>query len=313
MRPGLISSETLQGDRDWTQLQIETEIPGDALALVVGDQLLGRGTLWVTYPTLEVIGPARAPLAVATPIGMLRPQQRAAVVTRLKRIAVKLRTVDPGTPLDDLGAFDRDVGDARVIGLGEASPGSAESFRMTHRLLRDLVERHGVTVLAVDAGVVEARAMERYVAGSGDPADALRRLASWQWQNGEMVALARWMRAYNAAAGPHKTLHFAGLDSQWFVPAAESVQTFAAAHDAALGKTVKAHYACIPRTFRDTMTLFHRESAVRACRQRVREVAGLLAPLRPDADIAHDARLVEQYSHVPASSCETRPVAASPA
>ena len=296
---GLISGDGLQGDHDWTPVQIEAEIPADALALVVGDQLVGRGTLWATYPTLEVIGPARAPEAAATPIGMLPPQRRAAAVAALERFAVKLRTVDPNAPLDDLHAFDRDVADARVIGLGEASPGSAEFFRMKQRLLRDLVERHGVTVLAVDAGVVEARALERFVTtGAGDPADTLRRLGAWEFENGEMLALARWMRAYNAAAGPHATLHFAGLDAQRFVPAAESVQRFAAAHDAALGKTVEAHYACIPRTFAASMKLFDSDDAVRACIQGIREVPGLLAPLHPDADVAHDAHVVEQYSHV---------------
>jgi erythromycin esterase-like protein len=296
---GLISGDPVRGDHDWTEVQIETEIPGDALAVVVGDQLVGEGTLWATYPTLEVVGPARAPEAAATPIGMVSPQLRAAVETALERSAVKLRTDDPAAPLDDLRAFDREVADSRVIGLGQASPGSAEFFRMKQRLLRDLVERHGVTVLAVDAGVVEARAMERYVsAGAGDPADALRRLGTWQWQNGEMLALARWMRAYNATAGPQKMVHFAGLDAQWFVPAAESVQRFASARDAALGKTVQAHYACIPRTFAASTKLFNSDSALRACVRRVGEVAKLLAPLRPDADVAHDARVVEQYTHV---------------
>jgi erythromycin esterase len=123
---------------------------------------------------------------------MLPPQRRAAVGAALRRDAVTLRTVDPAAPLDDLRAFDRDVRDARVIGLGEASPGTAEFFQMKQRLLRDLVERHGVTVLAVeDARVVEARAVERYVStGSGDPADALRHLA-WPLQNREMLGLVR--------------------------------------------------------------------------------------------------------------------------
>jgi erythromycin esterase len=297
---GVLSGDALRGDHDWTPLEIVTDIPGDTLALVVGDRLAGWGTIWATYPQLEIIGPALSRTAAAVaPIGALRPTQRAAVEDALRRVAVKLRTVDPAAPLGDLAAFDRDVANARVIGLGEASPGTAEFVRMKHRLLRDLVERHGVTVVALDAGVLEARELERYVTtGQGDPADALRRLDSWEWQNDEMLALARWMRAYNAAPGTHRTLHVAGIDVQSFALAVASVRRFAGAHDAALGKTVEARYACIPRTTVGWLAQHNTRGANRACVQSVDDVARLIAPLRPDADTAHAARAVEQYGHV---------------
>lgn len=151
--------------------------------------------------------------------------------------------------LDDLTTFDRDVATARVIGLGQASAGTAEFLRMKHRLFRDLVERHGVTVLAFDTGVVEAREIDRYVAtGRGDPIRALRTLPTWEWQTAEVRDLVKWMRAFNAAPGLHPTLHFAGFDPKLVDRALSNVESFAAKRGAHVQAAVRKQYACMPRS-----------------------------------------------------------------
>jgi erythromycin esterase len=288
----------LHGDHDWTPLQIEMDVPGDAVRLVFGDLLIGSGTMWSTYSRLQVIGAAlSAAAAGAKPPGTLDPAQRTAVDAALRRDAVALRTTDPEAPLDDLAAFDRDVANARIVGLGEASHGTAEFFRMKHRLFRDLVERHGVTVFAFEANLPEAREMERYVTtGEGDPAHALHSLYFWTWQTEEVLALAKWMRAYNAAPGKHQTLHFAGFDAQVAAPAADAVERFASARSAASGEAVKARYACL--RLGDTALRAMAADAMRTCSTSITAVAGLIAPLHPDADTARDARVVEQFAAI---------------
>ncbi len=288
----------LHGDRGWTPLQIELDVPGDAMTLVFGDLLFGGGTMWSTYPRLQSVGEAQsAAAAAARPTGALDPAQRALIEAALKRDAFALRTTDPEAPLDDLAGFDRDVASARIVGLGEASHGTAEFFRMKHRLFRDLVERHGVTVFAFEANLPEAREMDRYVtSGEGDPAHALHDLHFWTWQTGEVLALAKWMRAYNAAPGRHATLHFAGFDAQFPDVAAASVERFAAARSATAGEAVKQRYACLPASYaaREAMSA----GAKRACSASIATVAGSIAPLHPDADTARDARVVEQYAAI---------------
>ena len=288
----------LHGDHAWTPLQIDLDVPGDAVWLAFGDLILGGGTMWSTYPRLQVLGAAQSATARdAKPPGTLDPAQRAAVEAALRRDAVALRTVDPAAPLDDLAAFDRDVAGARIVGLGEASHGTADFFRMKHRLFRDLVERHGVTVFAFEANLPEAHEMERYVtAGEGDPAHALHSLQFWTWQTDEVLALARWMRAYNAAPGKHATLHFAGFDAQFAAGATDEIERFAAARSAAAADAVKARYACVPTTnsaMRD-MTA----DAKRTCGASIAAVAVLLAPLHPDADVARDVRVIEQFATI---------------
>lgn len=58
----------------------------------------------------------------------------------LGRVAHPLRTTEPRGGLADLRPFGLVVGDARVVGLGEASHSSHEFFTVKHRVLRYLVE-----------------------------------------------------------------------------------------------------------------------------------------------------------------------------
>jgi erythromycin esterase len=286
----------LHGDRDWTPLAIDMDVPGDSAALVFGDLILGGGTMWSTYPHLQVLGDAQSAAARdAKPPRSLDAAQRAAVEAALRRDAVTLHTVDPNAPLDDLAAFDRDVANARIVGLGEASHGTAEFFRMKHRLFRDLVERHGVTVFAFEANLPEAHEMDRYVTtGEGDPEHALHSLRFWTWQTAEVLALATWMRAYNAAPGNHPTLHFAGFDAQFASTAVDEVERFATARSAAVGDAVRARYACLHVT--DEVLVAMTADAKRACSSSIAAVAALIAPLSPDADAARAARIVEQVA-----------------
>ncbi len=114
----------------------------------------------------------------------------------------------------------------------------------------------------------------------------------WTWQTREVLELAKWMRAYNAAAGRHSTLHFAGFDVQEPSVAVASVTAFANGRDASKGAATAADYACIPPAAK-------REVASAAdwdrCAASVAGASAQLAALHPDLDIAHDARIVEQF------------------
>lgn len=80
------------------------------------------------------------------------------------------------------------LGDVRVLGMGEATHGTAEFFRLKHLLLRFLVEELGFTALAMEAGTSAAEAVDDYVLhGTGDAAGALAGLGFWTWRTREML------------------------------------------------------------------------------------------------------------------------------
>jgi erythromycin esterase len=158
------------------------------------------------------------------------------VVEQLRKASVSLDTCDPNVALgEDLAGLERLVGDARFVGLGESAHGGHENFLLKHRLFRYLVEKLGFTVLAIEASWPDTVALNDYVAGGkGDPTLLVPRMRFWIWDTDEMVALVRWMRAYNADARHTKKLSFVGFDMQSAPTAVAAIESYVGAVDRAL-------------------------------------------------------------------------------
>jgi len=133
----------------------------------------------------------------------------------VKQAALPFATTDPMAGDADLAVLAPLVAGANLVGLGEATHGSAEFFRMKHRLLRYLVERHGFTAFGLEADLAQCRALDHYVlTGAGEARSLVAGLQMWPWATEEMVALLDWMRAWNAdPAHPAKVRCF-GFDMQ---------------------------------------------------------------------------------------------------
>ena len=72
-------------------------------------------------------------------------------------------TLPPIRDADAFGAvFDR-FADAKVVLLGEASHGTSEFYRARAAITRRLIERHGFTIVAVEADWPDAARIDRYV------------------------------------------------------------------------------------------------------------------------------------------------------
>jgi erythromycin esterase len=128
--------------------------------------------------------------------------------------AIALGSSDVDAPTDDLAPLVTALAGARIIGVGEATHGTAEFFRLKHRLFERLVAEHGVTVLAMEANVVDAELVDDYVrAGKGTADEAVKHLFL-VWQTEEVRDLLAWMRAYNADPKHRRKLRFVGYDVQ---------------------------------------------------------------------------------------------------
>ncbi|WP_261718646.1 erythromycin esterase family protein [Streptomyces sp. FZ201] len=115
----------------------------------------------------------------------------------------------------DLEPLRKTLNDVRVLGMGEATHGTAEFFRLKHRLLRFLVEEMGCTALALEASASAARAVDDYVLhGTGDAAGALAGLGFWTWRTREMLDVVEWMREHNRTVPGERAVRFVGIDPQ---------------------------------------------------------------------------------------------------
>jgi erythromycin esterase len=110
------------------------------------------------------------------------------------------------------------VGSASIVGLGEATHGSHEFFTMKQRLLEFLVEKMGFTMFAMEGSWSAGEQINAYVlTGQGDAANVLGQFHFWTWNTQEVLALVKWVRAYDADKSHIQKVRFAGFDSHQFI------------------------------------------------------------------------------------------------
>lgn len=169
-----------------------------------------RGLLLSATAGLAAVA-QEAPAASATATGA-GPQEQAAL-RALERAAHPLRSTEPGGSSSDLRALDAMIGEAEVVGLGEATHGSHEFFAMKHRVFSHLVEEKGFTTFALEMSWTAGLRIDEYV--QGGPGDARQvakeALARSPWEREEFVRLIRWMRQHNDR-DPGRRVHFTGND-----------------------------------------------------------------------------------------------------
>ncbi|MER8044093.1 erythromycin esterase family protein [Streptomyces sp. NPDC094032] len=118
-------------------------------------------------------------------------------------------------PLTNVRALERIVGDAKVVGVGEATHSSHEFFEAKHRIFEQLVERQGFTTFALEANWSTGLLVDAYVrSGKGDIRKIMRdefQNAYGFWNTEEYLDLFTWMRRHNQRH-PEHPVRFMGND-----------------------------------------------------------------------------------------------------
>jgi erythromycin esterase len=143
--------------------------------------------------------------------------------------AIPLATTEAGQGFDDLMPLKELIGDARIVGLGEATRGTREFFTMKHRLVELLAHEMGFTLFAIEDNMPQAYRLNDYVLeGIGDPVELLSDLYL-VWNTEEVLDLILWMREFNASG--RGRMQFLGFDMQNPFVAMEIVADFMARAD----------------------------------------------------------------------------------
>jgi erythromycin esterase-like protein len=208
------------GTTPWTRQDLEVPVDSTATAITFGALLAGDGVAWFDHFRLALDGlPYEEPLA--PPIVDPAP----AAIDWLRARAIPFDTDDPDHDDSDLVPILHVIGNARVLGLGEGTHGTREFSRMKHRLVRALVEELGFRLFAMESDFSGTERLNHYVlTGEGDPRDILRGMRLWTWNTEEVLALVRWIRAYNASG--RDPVQFLGFDMQQPIAAIDSLSGF---------------------------------------------------------------------------------------
>ncbi len=214
--------------------------------------------------------------------------------------------------------------DCKVVLLGESSHGTSEFYRARARATQRLIERHGFSIVAVEADWPDAAAIDRYVRqrpglggsqsvqsvdSSTEAFAPFSRFPTWMWRNTEVAAFVQWLHGYNAQRPALAHAGFFGLDLYSMKASMASVLAYLDKVDPAAAAEARQRYACLD-PWRQRPSVYGRavlSGAYSACEDAVIAQLQSLRAQRIDYgshgfedyfDAAQNARLVasaEQY------------------
>jgi erythromycin esterase len=127
--------------------------------------------------------------------------------------AISLKTLEPDSSFQELKRVKNMIGNARVVGIGEAARRVHEFYQIRHRFLEFLVEEMGFTAFAMETGFAEAIKLNDFVLGRiGEPKNWQQWFTFGYGDEEELQALVRWMRAYNNDPRHNRKIRFYGID-----------------------------------------------------------------------------------------------------
>ncbi|MGO4571182.1 erythromycin esterase family protein [Microvirga sp. 2TAF3] len=158
---------------------------------------------------------------------------------------------EPLPAVDDAEAFgamfDR-FADAKVVLLGEATHGTSEFYRARAAITRRLIERHGFTIVAVEADWPDAAKVDAYVRHRSIPQTedvAFERFPTWMWRNEEVADFVNWMRDFNRDRPEQERAEFRGLDIYSLNTSIRAVLDYLDRVDSEAAQEARARYGCL--------------------------------------------------------------------
>jgi protein-L-isoaspartate(D-aspartate) O-methyltransferase len=151
--------------------------------------------------------------------------------------------------------FDR-YADRRVVLLGEASHGTSEFYRARAAITQRLIERHGFSIVAVEADWPDAAAVDRYVRDLPHRAGEtpFQRFPTWMWRNTDVAAFIGWMRSCNITRQAARRAGFYGLDIYNMSASIAAVLQYLDKVDPDAAAVARERYGCLTPWQREPST-----------------------------------------------------------
>lgn len=115
-------------------------------------------------------------------------------------------------PVDAFQTLDREIAEARLIGIGESVHESEPFLSFRVQLVKDLVKRHRVTAIVLESGLPEVMAADDYVRGRMSTIDFEAAMPGGHGSLQEMRNLVEWIRAWNQGEGRKRPVGIYGAD-----------------------------------------------------------------------------------------------------
>lgn len=137
-------------------------------------------------------------------------------------------------PLDDrsMNKIIEEIGNARIVMIGEASHGTSEFYTIRAELSKRLITEKGFTIIAIEGDWPSVQAVNRYVKGYEDGAERARdilmksfqRWPTWMWANEEIGKFTEWLKDTNSTLDKKVGLY--GIDLYSLFESIDEVLSF---------------------------------------------------------------------------------------
>jgi erythromycin esterase len=119
----------------------------------------------------------------------------------------------------DLSSLVEDIGNRRIVMLGEASHGTHEFYTWRTAISKILIKEKGFNFIAVEGDWPDCYKINRYIKDYDDAGTGIEKVLqtfdrwpTWMWGNWEIAALAEWLKGNNLALPADQKTGFYGLD-----------------------------------------------------------------------------------------------------
>ena len=230
--------------------------------------------------------------------GVARPSQRQpAPVSGGSSPPLAETITNAATPLTgEAKDYDRlldEIGDARLVLIGESTHGTDEFYRERAVITRRLIEERGFHAVAAEADWPDAFRINRFVRGVSDDRSAVdalddfRRFPQWMWRNTVVKEFIDWLHGYNEQQSDHRRqAGFYGLDLYSLNASIEAVIAYLDKTDPEAADRARARYGCFDHFADDAQSYGYATSlgAAEPCEDEV--VNQLMELQRQAADLA---------------------------
>ncbi|HVL75318.1 MAG TPA: erythromycin esterase family protein [Noviherbaspirillum sp.] len=171
----------------------------------------------------------------------------------------------------DVDAVLKDIGDARIVLLGEATHGTHEFYRCRAEISKRLIAEREFDAIAIEGDWPDALQIDREVRQHADHDDSLlaarqaltafHRFPQWMWRNREMLELCAWLHRHNRERkNPQQRAGVYGLDLYSLRRSMEAVVAYLSRVDPAAAREARARYGCFDQVADDPQRYGYRAS-----------------------------------------------------
>lgn len=160
----------------------------------------------------------------------------------------------PSYPLrneKDLDILLKEIGNARVVLLGEASHGTAEYYTWRAAISKRLIEEKGFSFIAVEGEWADSYRVNNFIKGEKKDSSAVvellkqyNRWPTWMWGNYEVASLVSWLNTRNQNKPAEAKTGFFGLDVYCLWESMAELMPYLKGVDPSLLKAAQKVHSC---------------------------------------------------------------------